>query len=448
VTELLVIFVLVLINGVFAGAEIAVVALRKTRLQELVEQGKGSARALLALRRHPERFLATVQVGMTVVAATAAALGGESIASRLAVRLERVPWIGDRADAVALAIVIAGVSYLSIVVGELVPKSLALRAAERYGLLIGRPLQGLAWFTTPVVWFLSASANLLLKPFGDHTTFTEARHSPAELQQLVEEATEAGTLHPDAGEIASRALELHELVAMDVMVPRQSVVMLRRDASTEALRRVLTENAHSRMPVYEDHVDNVVGYVSVKDLLAQALGGGEPALAAVIRSPWFVPESKPAVELLREMRTRRMPLAIVIDEQGVMSGIVTMEDLVEELVGEIFSEHVRDVAPLIQREPDGSVIVSGTAPVREVNRTLGVELPDEGPWTTMAGLCLGLLGRIPAAGESVEVAPGMTLEILDASPRRIRTVRIRRSAAVKRPGAAQGQVRGERQPSS
>lgn len=424
-TDLLVIFALVLVNGLFAGAEIAVVALRKTRIQELASEGRANARAVLGLKENPERFLATVQVGITVVGASAAAFGGESIAAELAPLLARVHWIGEHARGVALGVVIAGISYLSIVVGELVPKSLALRSAERYALLIGRPLFALSWLVRPLVWFLGASANLLLKPFGDRTTFTETRYSAEELQELMEEARQAGTIHPEAGEIASRALELPDLRAVDVMVPRQDVVMIPRHASPEELRRIVLERRHSRMPVYDGLVDDVVGYVSVKDLLTTVWAGELIALEDVLRPPYFVPESQRAVELLKAMRDRHMPFAIVVDEQGGMSGIVTMEDLLEELVGEIFSEHVRDVPQLIRQCPDGSAIISGKVPVREVNRAIGLELPEEGPWTTLAGLCLAIAGRMPTAGQSLRTPQGITLEILEVSQRRILTVRVR-----------------------
>jgi putative hemolysin len=312
--ELIVILALVVSSGIFAGAEIAVVALRKTRLNELAEEGHGSARVLLSLREEPERFLATVQVGITVIGATAAAFGGASIAEKLTPLLERVGWFATHADDVALGIVVVAVSYLSIVIGELVPKSLALRSAERYALLIAKPLYALSWLARPVVWVLSKSANLMLGPFGDTTTFTETRHSAEELQQIVEEATKAGTIHPEAGEIVSRALELPELRARDVMVPRQEVVMIEKSAPEGEIRKVVRAHAYSRIPVYEERRDNVVGYVSVKDVLRIALDQKPIHLPEILRPPYFVPDVKRAVELLQEMRSRRMPFAIVVDE--------------------------------------------------------------------------------------------------------------------------------------
>jgi putative hemolysin len=423
-TELLIVFGLIVANAVFSGAEIAILALRKAHIEELAAKGRGSARAVLRLREHPETFLATVQVGITVVGATAAAFGGSSLAERLEPVLAKTEWLAQHAEGAALAIVVGGVSFLSIVVGELVPKSLALRGAERYALLVSRPLLWLSTAAKPLVWLLSSSANLLLKPFSDKTTFTEARHSPGEIQQIVEEAVLAGTVHPEAAEIASRALELPGLVVSEVMVPRRQVVAISQDIDRSELRRVLLEETHSRFPVYDGQIDNVIGYISVKDVLTIAWEERLFVLRDVIREPFFVPGSKKAVDLLREMRNRRQPLAFIVDEHGGMAGIVTMEDLLEELVGEIFDEHDRPLDTIRPTGPDAA-LVAGTAHIREVSRALDIELPDDGAWTTIAGLVLTLAGRMPRTGESFEAPGGIWLDVLDATPRRILSVRVR-----------------------
>jgi putative hemolysin len=423
--ELLIILGLVLANGVFAGAEIALVALREGRIQELSEQGNSSARAVLALRKDPERFLAAVQVGITVVGATAGAIGGASIAAPLEQMLLGVPWLAEHAQGLSLAVVVAGVSYLTIVIGELVPKSIALRKAERYALLVARPIQGLSWLAKPIVWLLSSSANLLLRPFGDQTTFTEARRSVKELQGLVAEASVAGSIPPETGEIVQRALELPGLTAADVMVPRQQVVFLSRTATRDEVRNTLLEHGHNRVPVYDGTVDNVVGYILMKDVLVLAWERELFVLEDLMRAPYFVPDTTQVVSLMNSMQERHQPFAIVIDEHGGMSGIVTIEDLVEELVGEIYSERADKPPQSVVREPDGAIVVVGTTPVRELNRELDLNLPEEGDWTTIAGLCLSLAGRVPVVGQSFELEGGVVLEIMDASPRRIRKVRIR-----------------------
>ncbi|MGK4006024.1 hemolysin family protein [Sorangium sp. So ce1036] len=438
-SEILIILALVLVNGVFAGAEIAVVTLRKTRLEQLVQSGSRSARAVRRLRDNPERFLATVQIGITVVGATASAFGGSTLAQELAPVLRAVPWIEDAADELALAAVVALVSFLSLVLGELVPKSLALRGAERYALLVGPPLRGLSSLARPLVWLLTASSNLVLRLFGDRTNFVEARISPEEIQQIVDEATESGTVDRRAGEIASRALDFAELTALQVMLPRARVVSLPRDATAEEVRRVTLEHGHTRMPVHEGSVDDVIGYVTMKDVLELLWSDGRFSLESILRPAYFVVESMLAVELLAEMKRRRLQLAVVIDEQGGMSGIVTMEDLVEELVGEIFAEHETLPEETIRREPDGSALVQGDMPIHEVSRQLDVELPEDDRWSTVAGLCMGLARRIPAPGDVLTTPGGAELHIVDASPRQIRTVRIRLPPG--EPGGAEDEAR-------
>jgi putative hemolysin len=423
IAELAIILVLVLANGFFAGAEIAIVAVRKTRLAQLAEEGHKSAKAALVLRDRPEQFLATVQIGITVVSATAAAYGGSSIARQLAPLFAPLGPVGDE---VSLAVVVALVSFLSIVVGELVPKSLALRSAERYALLVARALLVLSQMARPLVWVLTASSNIVLRPFGDRTTFTETRPSVDELQQLMEESTRAGEVHPHAGEIAARALELPELTAEDVMVPRQEVAMVPIDADREALSRIVVERAHDRMPVFDGTHDNVLGYVSVKDLLRAALSAsGEISIRALMRPPFFVTERKRAVELLDEMRSRRQPFAMVVDERGGLSGIATIEDLIEELVGEIHSEHHGPATGAMKTSADGSVVVDARATLRDITRRTGIALPDEGDWTTVAGLAIAFAQKIPLVGDRIELPTGIVLEIVEASARRVKKVRVR-----------------------
>jgi putative hemolysin len=414
---------LVLANGVFAGAELALLTLRKTRLRELLDEGSGAARVIEALRSNPERLLATVQIGITVVSASAAAFGGASLSEPFARFLMGLGLGQQAAERLSFALVVGFISYLSLVLGELVPKSLALRFAERYALLIARPLYGLSWLVRPVVWFLTASSNVLLRFFGDRTNFSEARLSPDELQQLVEEASKTGSLDPRAGEIASRAFDLTQLTLSAVMVPRSRIVGLRRRASTEEIRQVLLEHGHSRMPVYDETLDNIVGYVIAKDLLSVAWEGTLIVLEDVLRPAYFVFESMRAIDAIKELQRRRMQLAIVVDERGGVLGLVTMEDLVEELVGDILSE-TETPEELIRREGPATAVVQGSASLREVNRALGLELEEGQGYSTVGGLCAAKTGDIPAPGARLTLEDGTVLEVLDATPRRVRTVRI------------------------
>lgn len=424
-SELLIILALVLLNGVFAAAEIAVVSLRGSRLDALVTAGSRRARAVKRLRKEPERFLATVQIGVTVVGAVASAFGGATIAARLHGTLQSMPRLAPHAESIALTVVVTLVSYLSLVLGELIPKSLALRFGERYALLIARPLLGLSWLARPAVWFLTASSNVVLRFFGDRTTFTEARLSAEEIQQLVEEAADAGSVHKDAGQIASRALDFAELSVAKVMIPRHKVVAVPRAATLEQVREIVAKNGHTRMPVYGASLDDVIGYLNVKDLFARPQAALEDP-GDVVREPYFVIETMPALLLLEELKRRRTQFAIVVDELGMTSGIVTLEDLVEEIVGDVFSEHDAVSPPSFRREPDGSFVVQGDAPVHELNRRLELDLPEGERWSTIAGLCLELAGHIPAAGERLRAPNGAELEIVDASERQVRAVRVRK----------------------
>ncbi|MRG96123.1 hemolysin family protein [Polyangium spumosum] len=429
VTELLVIFALVLVNGVLAGAEIAVVALRGSRLDQLVAEKSSRARAVKNLRDNPERFLATVQIGITVIGALAGAFGGATFAEDIAPLVAGVPLLADHAEAVAIGVVVVLISYLSLVLGELVPKSLALRYAETYALNIAKPLLGLSFLTRPVVWFLTASSNVVLRLFGDRTTFTEARLSPAELQQLLGEATKAGSVDPRAGEIASRAFDLPELSAAQVMVPRTRMVSLSRDATIEDVRRVVAAHGHTRMPVYEEDLDHVIGYVNVKDVFMRATGEVSFTAKDVLRHAYFVGESVRAVALLEAMKKRRTQIAIVVDELGATSGMVTLEDLVEELVGDVFGEHEAPKPEIVCPEAEGTFLVLGSAPVHDVNRALGLDLPMEESFTTIAGLVLHLAQSIPAEGTKLTTEDGTGIEVVEATPQRVRKVRITPPAA-------------------
>ncbi|WP_308197151.1 MULTISPECIES: hemolysin family protein [Anaeromyxobacter] len=429
---------LVLANGVFSGAEIAVLSIRRTRLAQLVEEGSASARAVRKLRDRPEQFLATVQVGITVIGATAAAFGGASLARRIAPAIATLPGLAHYAEAIALGLVVAAVSYLSLVLGELVPKSIALRAAERYGLAVARPLLGLAQVARPLVWVLTQSSNLLLRPFGDRTTFTESRLSAEELEQLVDEAGRAGALDAPTAEIASRALAFRDLTAGDVMVPRSRVVALPRDASQEDLKRMLLEEGHSRMPVFDGTLDNLIGYVMAKDLAAMAWERQLIVLDDLLRPVHFVPEAAKAVHVLRDLQRRRTQIAAVVDEHGGIAGLLTLEDLVEELVGDIFGE-TEEPEALWHTEADGAALVRGEAPIREVNRGLALDLPEGEDYTTVAGLCIALAGAVPERGARLRTDDGTEIEIVEASPRLVRLVRIRPKA----PSSEEDEAAGE-----
>ncbi len=422
-TEFLIVLLLVLGNGLFAGAEIALLNVRRTRVLEGASRGERRAVAVQALRNEPERFLATVQIGITVISTAASAFGGASIARTLTPMLESLGLARAAAADVAIVLVVAAISFLSLVLGELVPKSLALKFSEGYALFVGRPLLRLSKLAAPLVWVLTASSNLVLRLFGDRTSFTEARMSRDELNQLVQEAGKVGSLDKRSSEIASNALTLGDIVAAEVMVPREQIVGMSKHAGPEEIQRVLLEEGHSRMPVYEDSMDHVIGYVVARDVLALVWEQQLVVLADIIRPIAAFPASARINVVLHEMQARRVQIGIIVDEHGGTAGLVTMEDLVEELVGDIADE---DEAPAetIRRESDDTVLVPGWMPVRKVNRALGTALPISRDGTTIAGLCMALALAIPAVGARLQAPDGSTLEVADASPRRVRMVRL------------------------
>jgi len=423
----------VLVHGVLAGSQIALVSLRKTRVDELVNEKKKGAEAVKHLRGDPERFIATVQITMTALGAAAGAFGGTSVARELEPMLAKVPFLESSSHTVAFVVTVSLITYWELVLGELVPKSLGLRAGERYVLAFSRPLLWLAFISRPLVWFLTASSNLVLRIFGDSTSFAESRLSPGEIQQLVDEASEAGAMDPAAGEIASRAIDFADLTAAQVMVPRKKVVGIPKGAKTEEIRRIVLEHGKMRMPVYDELVDNVIGYVTVRDLMALFIEQQLLVLEDAIRPAFKVPETMRAVDLLAEMRKRRLQLAIVVEEGSAMSGIVTIEDLVEELVGEIASEHEAEEPASVQQQPDESLLVRGDVPIRDLNREHDLDLPEGDTWSTVAGLALELAGRIPKAGEKFTAEDGTILEVLVATPRQVRRVRLVKKKSIAPP---------------
>jgi putative hemolysin len=418
--ELLIVTALLAAHGLFSGAEIAILSIRKTRLHEFVRRRDKRALAVKELRDHPERFLATVQIGMTAFGTMAGAFGGAAVAVTIADLVGKlgIPY----ARAVGFGLVIALIAILELIVGELVPKSLALRYNDRYAFIVGRPLLGLSHLFRPLVWFVTRISNLFLRIFGDSTTFTEARLSKDELQQLVEEAAKTGSLDPGASEIASRALGFGEVTVAEVMVPRNQIVALRREAPPDEVQRVILEEGHSRMPVFDGGLDNIVGYVVARDVLALAWEKGLVVLEDILRPVYIVKAQDVALKVLREMQKKRLQLAVVTDDHG-LAGLVTIEDLIEELVGDIFSEDDQPVS-LVLREPGGTALIHGWAPVRKVNRELHTDLPVGADRTTIAGLCMSLAQAIPQAGERLTTDDGTVLEIVEASPRRVRKVRI------------------------
>ena len=288
---------------------------------------------------------------------------------------------------------------------------------------MAKPIALLSRIAKPIVWLLTATSNLVLRPFSDRTNFSESRISKEELEQMVEEAAESGAIHEHASELASRALEFDRLRLSDVMIPRARIDALPMRATTDQIRRFLLEERRSRIPIYDNSLDEILGYASAKDIVSLAWDGGPVVLADLVRGVKFFPETVPAIEVLRFMRHERQRIAVALDEHGAVSGMVTFEDLMEELVGDIFSEHDEE-APQLTREADGAAVVRGDTAIREVNRELGLELEEPMGVTSMAGLCHALAGGIPNRNARLAAGDGSVLVVLEATPREVKRIRV------------------------
>jgi len=421
VIELALIGVLILLNAFFAGAEIAVISARTPRLRVLAEAGNARAAAALRLKNDPDRFLATVQVGVTLVGTLASAVGGVAAIERLEPAIAALPWPWLRAVAepLAVAIVVFTIAYLSLVVGELVPKSLAVRHAETLALWVAPLVEGMSRLARPAVSVLTASSRLLLRLLGQKGADPLPFHSLEDLKAIAEEASRQGVVSED---IVAGAVEFHERDVREVMTPRPRIAAFRAEATLDEAVRLIRETGHSRYPVYEGQIDNVTGFVYARDVYDAALAGAEITLSSLARPALSVPAGRPATALLEQMRTQGVQVALVVDEHGSLEGLVTLEDLVEVIVGEIHDEH-RVPMPLVKELGDGRFEVDGSVPIHELDTDHGLELPESPSYVTLAGLVLERLGHIPQPGQSV-VVPPYRLVVLALEGRRVARIRV------------------------
>ena len=402
--------VLILLNAAFAGSEIALISLREGQLQRLEQQG-ARGRLLVSLARDPNRFLAAIQVGITLAGFLASATAAVSLAEPLQ---EPLGFLGRAARPVSIVVVTIFLAYLTLVFGELAPKRVAMQRAEGWGMVAARPLSLIAALFRPVIWLLAHSTDLAVRLMRGDPHQQREEVTDEELRDLVAAQT---SYTPEQRNIISGAFEIAERRLREVLSPRNEVFTLEADLPCpEALRR-LAASGHSRAPVIVGDLDQVVGVVHLRDLL-----DCDGTVGMLTQSPLLFPESLGALEALHQMQEARVQLAIVLNEHGGTEGIITVEDLVEELVGEIWDESDTDVSG-IERDPDGSVVVPGSFPFHDLD-DIGVVLP-EGDYSTVAGLVLDRLGRIPEApGDTVEV-DGWHLEVLAVDRRAITKLRIR-----------------------
>jgi putative hemolysin len=417
--EILIILVLIIANGVFSMSEMAIVSARKVRLQQLANQGDAKARAALKLAESPNNFLSTIQVGISLIGILTGAFGGATIASRLAVHIRRIPFLALYSEAISFGIVVLIITYLSLIVGELVPKRLALNNPERIAATVAIPMRALAALASPAVHLLSASTEMVLRTLGI-TPSEEPLVTEEEIKILIEQGTEAGTFEAAEQDMVERVFRLGDRPVNSFMTPRPDIVWLDLDDSQEENRQKLSENAYSRYPVCQGGLDNVLGMIPVTDLLARSFRGEHLDLTVGLRQPVFVPESTRGLKVLELFKQTATHMALVVDEYGVIQGLLTLNDIMSEIVGDVPATPGEYEPQAVQRE-DGSWLLDGMLPVEEFLELFGMvelEFEERGSYQTLGGFVITHLGRIPTAADHFQWR-GMRIEVMDMDGNRV-----------------------------
>jgi putative hemolysin len=432
--ELLILFLLLLANGLFAMAETALISSRKARLQQRADEGEKAAGIALAFALKPDRFLSTVQIGITLIGIVAGAFGGATLSAKLAVQLSRIPALSGSANALAFALVVAFITYFSLVIGELVPKNLALRNPESIAIAAVGPMRLLSRIAGPVVWLLTASTSLILRLLGrsgsgDHAVTQE------EIEVMIEQGAQSGVLSAAESEVAQSVFRLADRRVGSLKTNRREIAWLDVDDPVEELRTVVAEAGHARYPLCEGSLDNVIGIIEAQTLLIHQLDGAPLDLRGAARLALFVPETLPAIQLLEMFHDNGQHMAIVVDEYGGTQGLITMADVLEAIVGDI-TEGMREDEPRATSRPDGSWLLDGMLSVEDFRDLFDLEeLPGEEDYTfeTLGGFVMAFLGRIPEIADTFEWS-GLQLEVIDMDGRRVDKVLATPMGGATRPG--------------
>jgi putative hemolysin len=417
--EILIVLLLIVANGLFAMAEIAIVAARKTRLQQQANQGDRGARIALELSNAPNRFLSTTQIGITLIGIFAGAFGGATIADRLAEVLAVFPAIAPYKQSVSILIVVLGITYCSLIIGELVPKRLALEHAERIASAVGPFMKGLAWVSAPIVHLLGLSTDLVLRMFGTRT-HQQTPVTEEELRIIIRLGTQAGVFEPYEQVMMERVLKLGDRSVSAIMTPRLDVAWIDPGESSEEILKKVMESGFSQFPVARGNLDGVLGLVNGKDILAQKLTGRMLDPQSVLRPALFIPASTSALRVLERFKEKRSHVGLVINEYGGFEGLVTLADILEAISGDIPLLHEADEPEVVQRE-DGSWLLDGMLLQDELKDLMKIqELPfdEDGSYQTLGGLVTAVLGRIPTAGDHFEWN-NFRFEVADMDGRRV-----------------------------
>jgi putative hemolysin len=430
-TELIFLAVLITLNAFFSASEIAVISVSKLRLKQLLDDGDQNAAVLFRLADDSSRFLATIQIGVTFLGFLASATAAVSLSDGLAKSIERlpIPGIADSARGLAVAAITIGLAIITLIFGELAPKSIALAHSERLALFVARPIELLARLASPLVRFLVWATNLVAKPFGGQRRRGLPIVTQEEIKTLVDAGEESGMLEEDEKEMIYSIFEFGETLAREVMVSRVDIVALDADTPLLDAMDVIIKHNHSRVPVYQGNIDNVIGILYAKDLLKVMREKGREAanqirLPDIVRPAAFTPESKKVDELLADMQKRRIHMAIVIDEYGGTAGLVTIEDILEEIVGEIQDEYDQGEEALIQPAGDNEWSIDARTNLSDINDLLECNIPiDESD--TLGGFIYESLGKVPLPGDEVQ-REDLRFKVVNVAGRRIGKVRVTR----------------------
>ncbi len=407
-------------------SEMAIVSARKIRLQQRAEEGDVGAQKALTLAESPGNFLATVQIGITLVGILAGTLGGATLATKLSQPLSRIPLLAPYAQGLSVGLVVLGITYLSLVIGELAPKRLALNHAEGIAITVAPFMRTLAWLTAPIVRILSASTDFILWLIGSRAG-TESAVTEEDVRTLIEQGTQGGVFEPLEEEIVDQVFRLSDRTVSALLTPRLDIVWLDISDSPEKIANKILESSFSFFPVAEGDIDHVLGLVSIQALLAQSLAGQPLNLESVLRPALFLPDSTPALVVVERLKGAYAHMALVIDEHGGLEGLVTLNDILAAIVGDIPDGGEVAEPDVVERE-DGSWLIDGMLQIDEFQELLEIkQLPEEieDHYQTVGGFVMAMLGRIPSAGDHFEWE-GYRLEVMDMDLRRVDKVLVAR----------------------
>jgi putative hemolysin len=417
--EILAIFILILLNGVFALSEIAVVSSRKARLQHLVNKGNTNAKIALDLANDPEHFLSTVQIGITLVGILAGAVGGVTLSESIKLWLLEFPIVSQYAEILALIIVVIPITFFSIVIGELIPKQLALKNPERVAMFMAIPLRTLSTVMYPFVRLLSFSSSIVIRSFGligsSSPSVTEE-----EIKVMMEEGTKAGTFNEMEQEMVERVFRLGDKRVNALMTPRTDIVWLDTEDPKEENIKKIRESSHSFFPVCSGTVDNILGVVHIKELFSNSIAGNPFSLEKCVRKPLYLIENMPVVQLIEQFKRTGIHFAFLVDEYGGIQGLITLNDILKAVVGEEFDTEDRTDPPVVQRE-DGSYLLDGAVLIDEFRELFGIDTLTEeetGNYQTIAGFVINQMGKIPRSGQSFTWRD-LRIEVMDMDGNRV-----------------------------